>query len=49
VAAIMGRLTYEAANPGADGEFEHWDHVNNKLNVPVGLIEALNVPKTSPV
>ena len=22
-----------SCNPGADGEFEHWDHVNNKLNV----------------
>jgi len=22
-----------SCNPQADGEFEHWDHVNNKLNV----------------
>ena len=22
-----------SCNPGADGEFEHWDHINNKLNV----------------
>ena len=22
-----------SCNPSADGEFEHWDHVNNKLNV----------------
>ena len=22
-----------SCNPEADGEFEHWDHVNNKLNV----------------
>lgn len=22
-----------SCNPGADGEFEHWDHLNNKLNV----------------
>jgi hypothetical protein len=22
-----------SCNPGADGEFEHWDHINNKLEV----------------
>lgn len=22
-----------SCNPGGDGEFEHWDHINNKLNV----------------
>lgn len=43
-----------SCNPGADGEFEHWDHINNKLvvfkdqpgwNCKVGYFGAFNEPE----
>ncbi len=43
-----------SCNPGGDGEFEHWDHINNKLNVfkdepgwncKVGYFGSFNEPE----